>query len=736
MKKNNTTHFMSSVLMIGFVAIFLIISGRFLFIQGTGKVQGVSLNKWADEQRTTSYTLEAKRGQILDRNGMTLAYDRATYRLFAIVDESYTTNPDSPMHVKDPSSTAEALAPILDMDTNEIENRIQKGIDQGQFQVEFGKSGRELSQSTKEEIDKLNLPGIQFKKESIRGYPNGTFASRVIGLAQKENGNISGVTGIEKQMNEVLTGKQGNISYQRDLFNVKLLNPKEIVKEPENGDDIYLTIDQKIQTLLENSMSQVQEQYEPSRMTAIVMNPKTGEVLAMSNRPSYNPNNMGEVENWYNDAISTPFEPGSTMKIFTLASAIEEGVWDPNKMYKSGSYTNEQMNGVTINDWQQDWGTISFKEGIQRSSNVAAAKLAWEELGTETFLDYLKAFRFDQPTGIDLPGEVSGKILYNYPVEKVTTAFGQGSTVTPIQQMMAASAIANKGKMMRPYVVSKVIDSQSGDVLQENNSEVVGAPISPETAGRVIDVLETVITSDVGTGQSYKLTDYTVAGKTGTAEIPDSKTRNYMTGKENYIFSFLGMAPKEDPELIMYVSVKQPKLDPTESGSAPVSFIFKNVMENGLHYLNIEPDQDNQEEINAAEITDVVGLPVRDAQKKIIDLGGNPVVIGNGGTIKRISPKVGSTILPGERVLLVSDKPKMPDITGWSVRDVLRLGSLFQLNIETKGNGYGVQQSIKSGASLEDESNLAVEFSPPAFPSELKDGEKQDINQNDRTPEN
>lgn len=504
MKKNKTTQVMSILLMFVFVAMFLTLSGRFLYIQGTSHVSGVSLEKLADEKRTTSYQLEAERGEILDRNGMTLAYDRPTYRVYAIVDETYTRNPEKPQHVKDPQTTAEKLAPLLNMEESEISSRLKEGIKEGQFQVEFGTDGRELSQKTKEKIDSLKLPGINFEQESIRYYPNGTFASHVIGLAQKHEGKIVGKTGIEKQMNKVLSGESGYISYERDKYGAKLLNPDEVVKKAEDGDDIYLTLDQKIQTLLEDAMSQVAEEYNPKRMTAIIMDPKTGEVLAMSNRPSYNPNKLADVENWYNDAISTPFEPGSTMKIFTLAAAVEAGVWNPDESYQSGRYQNDQMNDPIDDHHKGGWGTISFLEGIQRSSNVAAAKLAWEKLGPARFLDYLKKFHFDQPTGIDLPGEVPGNILYNYPIEKVTTSYGQGTTTTPIQQMMAATAIANDGKMMRPYVISEVANPDTGEVIKETKPEVVGTPVSKETAEQVKDVLGTVITSENGTGQEYK----------------------------------------------------------------------------------------------------------------------------------------------------------------------------------------------------------------------------------------
>lgn len=704
--------------MLLFVAMFLTLSGRFLYIQGTGEVSGVSLKELADKRRTNTYELQAKRGTIYDRNGMALAQDRTVYRVYAIVREDYTTNPEEPRHVENPHRTAEMLAPLLNMDVTEIVSKIETAKANDLFQVEFGTNGKNLSQEKKDEIDALDLPGIEFMEDKKRFYPNGVFASQVIGLAQKKEGVIKGVTGIEQQLNDYLTGENGVISYKRDKYNVKLLNPEEVVTEADDGEDVYLTIDQKIQTLLEDSMSQVAEQYEPERMTAVVMNPKTGEVLAMSNRPSYNPNQLGEVENWYNDAISTPFEPGSTMKIFTLAAAIEEGVYQPNDTYASGSYRIDDRNRPIRDHRRGGWGTITYEEGIQRSSNVAAAKLVWEKMGPDTFRNYLNDFHFNQPTGIDLPGEQAGTILYNWPIEKITTSFGQGTTLTPIQQMMAATAIANDGKMVRPYVISKVYNQESGKNMTETEPEVVGNPISPSTANQVRNVLETVVTSENGTGKVYKLNDYTLAGKTGTAQIPDPESGGYLTGDDNYIFSFLGMAPKNNPELLMYVSVKQPKLSENELGSEPVSFIFKNVMENSLHYLNIRPDKQENSKVETIVIPNMVGQETKQAQKRLEDYGLNVTTIGDGTKVTNIHPNVGERVLSNERILLITDKPAMPDIIGWSLRDVMKFSSLLDLDIEVIGNGYVVKQHVEPGTYINEGDYLVVEFAKPNQESE------------------
>ncbi|WP_099157989.1 penicillin-binding protein [Virgibacillus ndiopensis] len=728
MKKNKTTHLMSGIFILVFVAIFLILTGRFLYIQATGEINGVSLEEWADKKRTSSYPLNAERGKIYDSNGMTLAYDRPTFSIYAIVDEAYTTDKEEPRHVKDPEKTAEMLAPLLNIDKNYILERLQQGIEKDRFQVEFGSGGKELSQKTKDKIEKLDLPGIKFDKESIRYYPNGMFASHIIGFARKgEEGNITGVTGMEREMNKLLSGKPGHISYQRDKYNTKLLDPNEVIKQPKDGDNVYLTIDQKVQTLLEDVLSQVDKKYKPERMTAIVMNPKTGEIVAMSNRPSYNPNNPADVENWYNDVVSTPIEPGSTMKMFTWASAIDAGVYNGNAQYKSGSYkVVENATPIRDHNGGRGWGTISFDEGFRRSSNVAAAKLVREVIGPEKYINYLEAFNFDKKTGIDLPGEVTGRIVHNpnAPRDIAATGFGQASTFTPIQIMKAASAIANDGKMVKPYVISKIVDSKTGEALKETSPEVVGTPISKKTSDRMMELLGSVVSAEDGTGKGFSLEDYSVAGKTGTAQYTvDGK---YVTGREKYIFSFLGMAPADDPQLMMYVSVKHPQLE-AEHGSVPVSFIFKNVMKNSLHYLNITPDKETSNVVHSVKVPAIIGKSTDGAKQALKGL--NVTVIGSGNNIVGASATEGEELIPNDRILLLTDKPTMPNLAGWSLRDVLQLADLVQLDIETIGNGYVFSQSIKQGTAIKKGDYLGVELEPPKKEKPTEKNESDNANQ-------
>ena len=715
-KKKKQTNIMIFFYMLIFLVFFLMISGRYIYIQVTGETNDVMLTEWANELRGTSLVLPAERGKIYDNNGMTLAYNRPTYRVYAIVDPEYTVNEEEPMHVIDPEETAEQLSSVLDIDKNKVIEKIKSGQKNSQFQVEFGKEGKDLSKEVMEEIAALDIPGINFTEDSMRYYPNGMFASHIIGFARStEEEEVAGIAGMEKEKNKILSGTDGYVRYHRDKYNKKLLDANEVVKSPENGHDIYLTIDQKIQTLLEDVMSQVDEEYNPKRITAAVMNPKTGEILAMSNRPSYNPNSPDDVKNWYNDVISTPVEPGSTIKMFTWAAAMEAGVYNGEETFKSGKYVvNPKVETINDHNNGDGWGTIDYDEGFRRSSNVAASKLVWEKIGADSFLEYIKEFDFDKETNIDLPNEVAGKILYDWPSEKLRAAFGQGSTVTPIQQLKAATAIANGGEMMQPYIIQKVVDADAGDVLEENKPNVVGTPISETTSEQMIELLDAVVNEEDGTGKAYQLDNYSVIGKTGTAQIPNPDGPGYLSGAENNIFSFLGMAPKDDPKILMHVSVTQPELKDGKVGSDVVSFIFNNVMENSLHYLNIEPDKDDIiDPVESNILPKIEGMKTKEAKKQLEKDKIDATFIGNGKKVIAANVKEGTEIFTSQKVIILTDQPTVPNMKGWSERDVLSLADLLDIKIDVKGNGYVTKQSVDKGKKIKKDTTLEVQLNVP-----------------------
>ncbi|GIN19032.1 penicillin-binding protein [Siminovitchia fordii] len=696
-----------------FGLLFFVLTVRFITIQYTGEVKGQALAAKAAQMYLRTDVIKANRGTIYDREGEVIAEDSASYTLVAVLDETVTADPKHPNHVVDPGKMSKELSEHISLSEQEIYELLTK---KGRKQVEFGPAGRDLSHRVKEEIEKLKLPGIGFIKDTKRFYPNGIFASHLIGYAQKEQSNgkpseIIGKAGLEKSYNEMLTGKDGSLTYKGDVWNYILPNSKKQIKEPENGKDIYLTIDKKIQTFLEDAMNKVDQKYSPDRILAVVADPKTGAILGMGQRPTYHPVTREGIEKtWHNEVVESSFEPGSTMKIFSLAASVEEGVFNPNATFPSGKYyVNKKQPPIKDHNQGQGWGPITYLEGVQRSSNVGFAYLL-EKMGTDKWREYMDKFKFGQKTGIALPNEASGKILYDWPIEKVTSVFGQGTTVTSMQMIQAASAIANDGKMMKPYVVDKIVDPATGEVT-ETKPEMSGQPLSSKSAKEVRDILETVITSDNGTGnQFYQLDGYSVAGKTGTAQIP-AQGGGYLQGRENYIFSFLGMAPKENPKLLMYVVVERPKLDLDQNGALPVSEIFKPVMKSSLQYLNIEPEK--KEEAVITKLPDLTDKSPQKSSELLKEKGLVPVLIGSGEKVLSQSPKHGDTVIEGEKVIIKTDgKLSIPDMAGWSKRDVLKVAKLAELKVNMVGTGYLTKQNIKPKSQVSAGDHLVVNFEP------------------------
>lgn len=709
--KNPNINRGAAAILLLFMLLFLLLFSRFLYIEVTKTVKGHELETLAKSMWTETKTLEAERGVIYDRKGNVLAQDIPSYTLYAIIDKSY------PNHVKDPEKTAKLLAPILNAPQAEIEKKLKQ---EGRFQVEFGSYGRNLTQAKKNEIEKLNLDGIGFERYSKRYYPNQKFASHVLGFTNEQTDGESsqvGVMGLEKYLNDYLAEKDGKVTYKRDQSGMKLPVPDEKVEKPVHGKNAYLTIDENIQMFVEQALDEVVEDYDPERAIAIVANPKTGEILAIGTRPSFNPNKR-DVKNYSNDAISSRFEPGSTMKIFTLAAAIEEGVYNGNEYFKSGRY-KVYSDYISDHNDGKGWGSITFNEGVQRSSNVAFSILARDKIGLDRFYQYLIKFGFDKKTGIDLPDEVNSSIRFEAEIEKVTTAFGQGTAVTPIQQVQAATAIANEGKMMKPYIIKKVVDPQTEETILETEPKVAGNPISEKTAKQVLDILETVVTD--GTGKPYAIDGYEIAGKTGTAQIP-SPNGGYMKGWGKNIYSFIGFAPKDEPELVIYTAVDRPKLELFETGAQANAKLFKSIMKNSLQYLKIQPNEKtktnetNKDEYeNSITLEDYRNYTLEEAKNILIEKGFLVEVLGNTNQlVTEQLPQPKTTVLQGERIILKSaGKFEMPDLIGWSLADVLKLSELLDLKIEVKGSGYVTKQSIQPKSAVREGDKLTVHLKPP-----------------------
>lgn len=700
--------------------LFLVFVGRFTYIMVRGEINGENLSQNVNNLYTRSSVLEANRGAIYDVGGNPIAVDATSYSLIAVLTDKWSNNPKDPQYVVDKQKTAAALSKHIAMSEADILKRLnQKDL----AQVEFGSAGKKLSYDIKTAIEKEKLPGIIFEETPTRLYPNGIFASHLVGYAElptDKNGetkettsrtDLKGLMGVEQAYNDVLTGTDGSMKYQKDSFGYVLPNSSVETTEPVDGKDIYLTLDKRMQVYLESVMTEVNEKYKPVEMTATLMNPKTGAIIAASQRPSFNGTTKeGIGDLWQNLLVENTFEPGSTMKVLTLAAAINEGVFNPNETYMSGSKKVE--GGIVTDHNVNGWGQISFLEGLERSSNVGFVNLM-EKMGEDNWKKYMDAFGIGKTTDSGLPNEQEGSNPYKWPLEKANTSFGQGVTVTVFQMMQAYSAIANEGKMMKPHYISKIVDPSTGDetVIEP---EVVNEPISKETADQALNYLKEVVYSKNGTGQGYQIDGYEIAAKTGTAQIVNPETKRYYSGGNNYIFSVVGMAPADDPKVVLYVTVQQPTItDPSLVGGDVVQAIFNPVMKRALEYQHLT-DGSEAEDTNQVEMPKVTGVSKEEALKQLEETKLDVTVIGNGDTIVQQLPLPDKMTIKNQRIMLMTNGAMtMPDMTGWSKNDALKVSEITGIEFTFNGEGYVVDQSLAPQANMQSEEKIDVTLASP-----------------------
>jgi penicillin-binding protein 2B len=699
-----------------FALLFFIMIAAFLYIQLTGIAKGTDVQKYVADKELNKRkgVLPGKRGTIYSSDNETLAEDVAAYDLYAVLTNKYSKNADPPKHVVDKKQTAAKLSPIIGMSEDDIVEILNKDAQQ----VEFGKYGRGLTFQQKNEIEALKLPGIFLTEGVKRYYPQGQFAAHTIGYTTQKvdeegstAGQFVGQMGLEKQFEEVLKKEDGKVSYNADKQGVILPSVQKDITPPKNGNNVHTTLDSRIQHLIEEALTKADKTYKPESMSVIVAEPKTGKILGMGSRPSFDPN-LRDFENSMNAPISDQIEPGSTMKIFTLAAAIDAGKYNGNDHFQSGTY-NLDDGSIPIRDHNggEGWGHISYNEGIQRSSNVAIASLG-EKVSPEKMKEYYDNFGLFKKTGIELPGEEDGTLSYAQRRDQLTTMFGQASTITAIQMIQGATAIANDGKMMKPYIVEKITNPVTNEEIKSYEPTVVGQPISKEAAKETRDILETVITAPRGTGRLYAMDGYSIAGKTGTAQIFENG--KYLSGSPgNHLLSFIGMVPKDSPEILVYVNVKKPKLEGGVPEAQPVAEIFKHVTVGALQYLKIKPVEKEVDKLvgdKSVKLPDVKDKTVEEAKQQLNDQGLKPILIGNGGKVGKQYPQADSELILGNRVMLLTDGDStMPDLVGWSISDVMKLCGLLGIQLKIEGEGYVRSQSIAKDEIVAQNSVLTIQ---------------------------
>lgn len=703
---NAPTYFLIAV----FISFFVIVL-QLCYIALSPSIYGINMDEFAASRNTYSSTLYAKRGTFYDSEGNVLAQDVASYTVIAYLSETRTKNLTNPQHVIEKEKTAKALAPILNM----TEERLLELLSKDLYQVELGPGGRGITELIKEEIESLELPGIDFIETFKRFYPNGNFASYVIGYAKKyekidENGktfeSIVGELGLESKYNDLLTGTNGYLKYQQDRFGYKIPDTDEERVEAVDGNDVYLTLDSNIQRFAESAIKDIEEKYDPKWATIAVMNAKTGDILAASTIPSFDPN-IRDISNYQSPLVTYKFEPGSTMKIYSYLCAIDSGKYNGNYTIKSGSIT---IGDDEVRDWNRTgWGNITLDQGLLYSSNVAASTLVQKVINKSELRECLEKFGFGEVTGIELAHESAGDVSFTYPIEVATATFGQGITTTVMQQLQAMSILANDGKMVTPHIVDKIINSKTNEVVYESVVEKTEKLVKTSSVEYVNNLLyQAVNGSDPNaTGTYYKLKGYDILGKTGTAQIASDKG-GYLTGVNDYINSFIGMYPKNNPEIIIYVAVQQPKW----GANQPVVTATKEMIVNITKYLNLFDDGTNKSDVENYTLESYISKNTSVIKEKLEDKKIDVVVIGEGEKIINQYPKRGTSVLSYDKVFLITNdsKIKVPNLVGYSKKDVENILNLLEIRYNINGNGYVISQDVEAGTIITDDLTIKLEL--------------------------
>ena len=681
MKKRVTIKISKFIILI-VAFLFVAIICKLSYVVLSDKVDGINLKDKSASISTVKKTLYADRGNIYDINGEELASTVNSYTVIAYLNSNKT-------NVSDKEKTAKELAPILNMTEEKLMELLNKKL----YQVELRPGGYGITEVVKARIEKLELPGIDFIKNSKKRYYNkSTFASYIIGYAKVlDDGKISGELGIEGYYDDILSGTNGYTKYLKyTSSNYKIPNTNEDTKKAKDGSDIYLTIDSSIQLIAEKAVSSMKEKFNTDWAVFTVMDAKTGAIVASATNPNFNPNDTNTIKEYMNPLLSYQYEPGSVMKVFSFASSMEEGKYDGEETFKSGSYTLDD--GTIIRDSERKgWGTISFDEGFARSSNVAATTLALR-LGVDKLSEYYNNLGFGKKTGIELSNEAIGDIEMVYQSELATASFGQGVSVTAIQMLQALSAMTNDGTVIKPYIVDKVVD-QNGNITYQGERQVVKKVYSTNTVNKMHEIMKKVI--DIN--KYWQVNNVSIMGKTGTAQIASPKG-GYLTGTYDYIKSFAGIFPADDPKYIVYVAGKKPE---TNLGSW--AKVITTAIEEIASYAKLtesKSDADPSKIITLDNyISKYLDTTLEELKNKKIDV----IILGNGKYIINQYPLKNKTLLSGEKLfLLTNDKEiKMENLKGWSLSEVKTYCNLIGLKLEYNGYGYVINQSIEENAILD-----------------------------------
>lgn len=717
-----------SVLAIFLFFLFLI---NFAMIIGTDKKFGVTLSDQAKKVHEQTVIVPAKRGTIYDRNGAVIAEDATTYNVYAVIDKKYKSATGKVLYVEESQfkKVAEIFKQYLGMDEDYV---IQQLSQKKLKQVSFGSNGNGITYSNmtaiREAMEAAKIEGVAFTTSPNRSYKNGVFASQFIGqasLQEDKEGNktLKGQSGMEKSLDRILAGQNGVITYDKDRNGNIVPGSDKVSVKTEDGKDVYTTISAELQTYLETRMDVFQEKVKGKYVSATLVSAKTGEILATTQRPTYNADtkqglDLKNLKTWNTILYQDQYEPGSTMKVMILASAIDHGTFPAyNEVY----YSNElQVKDATIRDWDVNMGLtegryMNIAQGFAHSSNVGMTRLE-QKMGNAVWMDYLTRFKFSLPTRFGMGNEAYGSLPGDY-VSQAMSSFGQGISVSQTQMLRAFSAIANDGQMLEPKFISAIYDKKS-DTARKSKKEVVGKPVSGSAAQQTRNYMITVGTdpeygSLYSDGPIIQVPGQNVAVKSGTGQM--ATDQGYLQGENDYINSVVAMTPAEDPEFIMYVTVQQPEVKFSPNNwEELVNPILEDAvaLKDELNLVTETKALDGVTKEATYKMPSAESLSKELKLKQTISPGGfadelrrnliQPVVLGTGKNIKKMSVSAGTKLKANEQVLLLTDDlDSVPDMYGWTKENVDKFAEWTGIEITYKGSGKKVtKQSVKMNTSL------------------------------------
>ena len=709
-----------SLLAVVLFAVFLV---NFAVIIGSGSKFGTDLVKEAKKVHQITRTVPAKRGTIYDRNGVPIAEDATSYNVYAVIDKKYKSATGKILYVEDAqfNKVAEVFHKYLDMDEAYVKEQLSQP---NLTQVSFGAKGNGITYANmmaiKKDLKDASVEGIDFTTSPNRSYPNGQFASSFIGLAQlheNEDGSKSllGTSGLESSLNTILAGTDGIITYEKDRLGNIVPGTEQISQKTVNGKDVYTTLSSPLQSFMETQMNAFLEKVKGKYMTATLVSAKTGEILATTQRPTFDADTKeGITEDfvWRDILYQSNYEPGSTMKVMTLASSID------NNTFPGGEYFNSselKIADATIRDWDVNdglttGGMMTFLQGFAHSSNVGMSLLE-QKMGDATWLDYLNRFKFGVPTRFGLTDEYSGQLPADNIVNIAMSAFGQGISVTQTQMLRAFTAIANDGVMLEPKFISALYDPNDQSV-RKSQKEIVGNPVSKDAASQTRTHM-VLVGTDPRYGTMYNhstgkatvnVPGQNVALKSGTAQIADEKNGGYLVGSTNYIFSVVAMNPAENPDFILYVTVQQPEhYSGIQLGEFANPILERaSAMKDSLNLLSPAKNLDQVTTESSYEMPSIKDISPGDLAEALRRNIVQPIVVGTGTKIKESSVEEGKNLAPNQQVLLLSDKvEEIPDMYGWKKETAEAFAKWLDIELEFEGSGSVVQkQDVRTNTAI------------------------------------